>query len=102
MGSDSGDTQAGECPGQASGDLSPQATQKSTFFRAFISQAKGARVKNNRLTLAATCAGQPHPTPPLGTAAAPQAPPGTFWEHFLLLLLTLRVGVEGILQILAL
>lgn len=33
------------------------------------------------------------PTPPSGTAAAPQAPPGTFWEHFLLLLLTLGVGV---------
>lgn len=61
-GSDSGDTQARGYSGQASGDLSPQAAQKSSFSYVFTSPAKEARVKNNRLTLAATCAGQPHPS----------------------------------------
>lgn len=93
-GSDSGDTHTRECSGQASGDLSPQATQESSFSYVFTSPAKEARVKNNRLTLAATCAGQPHPS--LRDSCSSSGPA---WDILGTLspLFTLRVGVGGVL-----
>eukprot|EP00069_Balaena_mysticetus_P005829 bmy_05018T0 len=63
----------------------PQAQLAGRFLYALGTEAERAELKITGCS-GGTCEGRT-PPPPSGTAAATPGPPGTFWEHFLLLLL---------------